>query len=72
MKHKKTRQWTPTLITEKKHTVKIRLITDLTDLNGYDHPRSKTGTWKSLQLQDLEHKFTIMDIKDYFHHLQFH
>jgi len=71
-----TRQWTPTLTREKKDTGKIRLITDLRDLNRcHTVPKHRAETWSTLRalLREEVHQWGItLDLKNFFHHLRVH
>ena len=71
-----TRQWTPTTFREKKDSGKIRLITDLRDLNRcHTVPKHRAETWSTLKnlLHEEEHAWGItLDLQSFFHHLRVH
>ena len=71
-----TRQWTPTLTREKKDSGKIRLITDLRDLNRcHTVPKHRAETWSTVKslLREEQHQWGLtLDLKNFFHHLRVH
>ena len=72
----RTRYWVPAFPRPKKDSPKIRLITDLRDLNScHQVPRHRAETWKTLltTLQDQTLTWGItLDLQNFFHHLQVH
>ena len=71
-----TRSWTPIFGLEKKQSNKIRVITDLRNLNRCCQPfHHKPETWKSvlLTLQDPNLKWaTKLDLQSWYHNLAVH
>lgn len=71
-----TRHWVPTFPRPKKDSDKIRIITDLRQLNNcHQVPKHKQETWNSMlnTLQDPTLQWAItLDLKSFFHHLQLH
>ena len=71
-----TNYWVPIFGREKKDSEKVRLITDLRDLNNcHNIQQHKPQTWKQVveltQDQSLTWGVTL-DLKAYYHHLQLH
>ena len=72
----RTRFWIPTFGREKKDSHKVRLITDLRQLNTcHQVHKHKAETWQNV-LQTVSNKKlrwgVTLDIKSYYHHLQLH
>ena len=71
-----TNYWVPVFGREKKDSEKVRLITDLRDLNNcHEIQQHKPQTWK--QVVDLTQDNSLtwgvtLDLKAYYHHLQLH
>jgi hypothetical protein len=72
----RTRYWVPVFGRKKKDSTKIRLITDLRDLNNcHNTPKHKAETWDNVLRVLSNRKLTwgiTMDIKGFFHHLEIH
>ena len=72
----RTRSWVPVFPRPKKDSQKIRLITDLRDLNTcHQVPRHRPETWKTLlqTLQQGEYAWACtLDLHNWFHHLEMH
>ena len=72
----RTRFWIPTFGREKKDSHKVRLITDLRQLNTcHQRRKHKAQTWQSVWLTVSETKLrwqVTLDIKLYYHHPQLH
>ena len=73
---KRTRFWIPTFGREKKDNHKIRLITDLRQLNNcHQVKKHKAETWQSVlqTLSDTKLRWGVtLDLKSYYHHLGLH
>ena len=72
----RTKVWTPIFPREKKDSQKVRIITDLRELNLCQNiPKHKADTWQSvldtIRKPDLKWGITF-DLKSWFHHLQIH
>jgi hypothetical protein len=71
----RTKTWVPTFHREKKNG-KIRLITDLRELNKCTSvPRHKADTWNSVleNLQEPNLRWALtLDLRGYYHHLEIH
>ncbi len=69
----RTRYWVPIFPRPKKDSDKIRVITDLTELNSHHQvPKHRQETWKSTinVLQDTENQWGLtLDLRSWFHHL---
>ena len=75
-KEERTRFWIPTFGREKKDSHKVRLITDLRQLNTCHQVRKhKAKTWQNVlqTVSDTKLRWGVtLDIKSYYHHLQLH
>lgn len=72
----RTKVWTPIFPREKKDSQKIRIITDMRQLNMCQQvPKHKADTWQTvldtIKNPDLQWAITL-DLKSWFHHLQIH
>jgi hypothetical protein len=72
----KTRYWTPIFGREKRDSKKVRMITDMRDLNScHEIQNHKPQTWVQLQntLQDKSLQWAItLDLQGYYHHMKIH
>ena len=70
----RTRSWIPIFPREKKESKKVRMITDLRNLNNCHHvPRHRSENWKTVleTLSDPTAKWGMtIDLKSWFHHLE--
>ena len=72
----RTRHWTPIFPREKKDSHKVRMITDLQQLNQcHDVKKHRAETWKNIMQvvknKDLQWALTL-DLKGYYHHIAVH